>query len=172
MVLFSTSNGSDGDQKYMMLHRPGKWIGKSYGTEGPSIWLSEEDILTSFNKHSLLLRPQEKWEQVKIGPGPAPNKTRKGWLVLYHGVILDGVYSTGAILLDLNNPYNVLGRTRHPILAPEKEYEKKGDVNNVVFPCGACVIDEPLYVYYGAADKVCCLATIELDSLLEFILSN
>lgn len=156
----------------MMLHRPGKWTGTKYGTEMPSIWLAEGDSITSINNHNLLLRPQEKWEQLKIGVGPAPIKTEKGWLVLYHGVSLDRVYSTGAFLLDLKNPYNVLGRTRQPILVPEKEYEKKGDVNNVVFPCGACVIDEHLYVYYGAADKVCCLATIELDSLLESLISN
>ena len=172
VVLFSTSNGSTGAQHQMMIHRPGRWIGTSYGIESPGIWLSEGEFVTSFNKHSLLLRPQEKWEQWKIGAGPAPIKTKKGWLVLYHGVSLDRVYSTGAFVLDLNNPYKVLGRTRQPILAPEMEYEKKGDVNNVVFPCGACIIDEHLYVYYGTADKVCCLATIELDSLLEYILSN
>ncbi|HEY7109926.1 MAG TPA: hypothetical protein VH415_10880 [Nitrososphaeraceae archaeon] len=173
VVFFSIGDGSNGTQEHMMmLHRPSKWIGTAYGTQSPGIWLSEGDLLSSFNKHSLLLRPQEKWEQVKIGAGPAPIKTRKGWLVLYHGVSLDGVYSTGAFLMDLKNPYTVLGRTRKPILVPEAEYEKKGDVSNVVFPCGACVIGEDLYVYYGGADKVCCLATIELDSLLEYVLSN
>ena len=43
---------------------------------------------------------------------------------------------------------------------------ERGDVNNVVFPSGACVIDE-LFLYYGGADRVCCLATANLDSLVK-----
>ena len=62
--------------------------------------------------------------------------------------------------------------TGQPILQSEEPYERIGDVNNVVFPTGACVIDEKLHVYYGGADKVCCLAVVELDDLLENILSD
>jgi beta-1,2-mannobiose phosphorylase / 1,2-beta-oligomannan phosphorylase len=47
---------------------------------------------------------------------------------------------------------------------PEEQYERIGDVNNVVFPTGACVIDDKLHVYYGGADKVCCLAIVELSA--------
>jgi beta-1,2-mannobiose phosphorylase / 1,2-beta-oligomannan phosphorylase len=65
-----------------------------------------------------------------------------------------------------------LGRTMHPILEPNEPYEKHGDVNNVVFPTGACVIDGKLFVYYGAADKVCCVATADLENLVEHILKN
>lgn len=171
VALFSTINGTNGSQKYMMLHRPSKWTGSRYGTDKPSIWLAEGESVTKANRHTLLLKPLEKWEQLKIGVGPAPIKTKKGWLVIYHGVSTQKVYSTGAFLLELKDPYTVLGRTRQPILKPEKDYEKRGDVDNVVFPGGACVIGKKLYVYYGGADKVCCLATIDLDSLLEFILS-
>ena len=72
----------------------------------------------------------------------------------------------------MNEPSKVIGRTRTPILEPKEPYEKNGDVNNVVFPTGACVIDGRLFVYYGAADKVCCLASAELESLLDFILQD
>ena len=65
------------------------------------------------------------------------------------------MYSAGAFLLDLKDPHIILGKTKDPILAPEAEYEKKGDVNNVVFPTGACILDSHLFVYYGGADKVC-----------------
>lgn len=55
-------------------------------------------------------------------------------------------------------------------MAPEEHFEKIGDVKNVVFPTGSCIIDDQLYLYYGAADKVCCVATVDLDSLLDYIL--
>ena len=84
----------------------------------------------------------------------------------------DLVYRAGVAILDLNNPAKVLARTKEPILQPEESYERIGDVNNVVFPTGACVIDERLHVYYGGADKVCCLAVVELNALLECILSE
>lgn len=84
---------------------------------------------------------------------------------------MERVYSAGAILLDLKDPRKILGRTKEPILTPKENYEKKGDVNNVVFPTGACILDGKLFVYYGGADKVCCLATTDLHSLLEHLLS-
>ncbi|HKG87081.1 MAG TPA: hypothetical protein VKA95_02055, partial [Nitrososphaeraceae archaeon] len=69
-------------------------------------------------------------------------------------------------------PSKVLGRTKKPILEPEATYERHGDVDNVVFPTGACVIDGKLFVYYGGADKVCCLATADLNELVDCILQG
>ena len=82
------------------------------------------------------------------------------------------VYSAGAILLDIKEPTKYWVELRAPILTPEEHYELKGDVNNVVFPTGACILDNKLFVYYGAADKVCCLATIELQEILDYLLSD
>jgi beta-1,2-mannobiose phosphorylase / 1,2-beta-oligomannan phosphorylase len=155
---------------YFFLHRPSSWIGTSYGVDRPSIWLGEGNSLTSFEKHTLLLKPEQKWESLKVGAGTPPLKTKHGWLVIYHGVSNKRVYSAGAAILDLRDPGKVLGRTKKPILEPEEPYERYGDVNNVVFPTGACVIDGKLFVYYGGADKVCCLATVDLDDLLDYIL--
>jgi predicted GH43/DUF377 family glycosyl hydrolase len=93
-------------------------------------------------------------------------------LVIYHGVSNDRVYSAGAAILGLKEPGKVLGRTKKPILEPEATYERYGDVNNVVFPTGACVIDGKLFVYYGGADKVCCLATADLNELVDCILQG
>jgi predicted GH43/DUF377 family glycosyl hydrolase len=45
-----------------------------------------------------------------------------------------------AALLDLNNPFRVIARRKNPILQPEEPYEKNGDVNNMVFPTGACLL--------------------------------
>ncbi len=118
------------------------------------------------------MEPKELWEQLKIGPGPPPIKTNKGWLLVYHGVekLNDKKnYRIGAAILGLSD-LRVIARTKYPILEPEEEYEKRGHVNNVVFPTGMVVIKDKLYVYYGAADTSCCLATIGLNEILNNIL--
>jgi predicted GH43/DUF377 family glycosyl hydrolase len=72
---------------------------------------------------------------------------------------------------ELHDPRKLICRTRTPILEPKEPYEKFGDVDNVVFPTGACVVDnKKLFFYYGGADKVCCLATADLNDLLEHVL--
>ena len=168
-----TRSSNETDTKcYFSLHRPSSWIGPTHGVEKPSIWLAESFTLTNFQKFSLLLRPEQEWEATKVGAGPPPIRTKRGWLIIYHGVSSSKVYRAGAALLDLNEPNRVLGRCTRPILEPEKEYEIYGDVNNVVFPTGACVIDEKLFLYYGAADKVCCLATADLDDLVGYVLEQ
>jgi predicted GH43/DUF377 family glycosyl hydrolase len=171
VVLFPRFNGESGFQRYMMLHRPSNWVGSQYNTERPSIWIAEGDSFTNFKKHLPLVKPEQSWEELKIGVGVSPIKTKKGWLVLYHGVSTDHVYSAGAFLLDLKEPHKILGRTKRPLLTPEEDYEIKGDVNNVVFPTGACILENKLFVYYGAADKVCCVATVGLQDILDYLLS-
>jgi beta-1,2-mannobiose phosphorylase / 1,2-beta-oligomannan phosphorylase len=173
ILSLSSSINADGAGKYFFLHRPSSWIGSTYGVDKPSIWLGEGNALTNFEKHTLLLKPEEDWEELKVGAGPPPIKTRTGWLVIYHGVSREKVYRAGAALLDLHDPSKIIGRTKTPILEPKEPYEKFGDVNNVVFPTGACVVDnDKLFVYYGAADKVCCLATADLNYLLDHILKS
>ncbi|HEY7227007.1 MAG TPA: hypothetical protein VH481_02660 [Nitrososphaeraceae archaeon] len=170
VVLFPKIN--KGALGYMMLHRPSTWVGPQYNTEKPSIWISEGDSITNYSKHSLLVKPEQSWEELKIGAGVPPIRTKNGWLVIYHGVDSDHVYSAGAFLLDINEPCRILGRTKAPLLIPEEDYEIKGDVKNVVFPTGACILDNKLFVYYGAADKVCCLATADLQDILDYLMSD
>jgi beta-1,2-mannobiose phosphorylase / 1,2-beta-oligomannan phosphorylase len=168
-----TSYKSDSTPCYFSLQRPSSWVGSSYGINRPSIWLGEStSTLTNFDKHMILLEPKEEWEALKIGAGTPPIRTKKGWLIIYHGVSVDKVYRAGAALLDLKNPTKILGRTKSPILEPNENYERYGDVDNVVFPSGACVIDGVLFVYYGGADKVCCLATAELDAIVDHVLQD
>ena len=113
---------------------------------------------------------QEKPHAEKIGIAAPPIETEKGWLLLYHIVSRrsDRVYyCLSAVLLDINQPWRVIARRKTPLLEPEMPYEKEGLVNNVVFSCGAVVIDGRLFVYYGGADKVIGVATIKLSELLE-----
>ncbi|MDX1371900.1 MAG: hypothetical protein R3321_05490, partial [Nitrososphaeraceae archaeon] len=156
---------------YVSLQRPSSFIGSKYGTESPSIWIYRGTTFRNMNGHLLLMKPEQNWEILKIGAGPSPIKTKKGWLIIYHGVDQYKVYRAGAALLDLHDPSKVIGKTNSPILEPLEPYEKFGDVNNVVFPTGTAILDGNLLLYYGGADKVCCVATANLDALLDYILN-
>jgi predicted GH43/DUF377 family glycosyl hydrolase len=74
------------------------------------------------------------------------------------------------MLLDLDNPTRVIARSPHYILEPETPFEKFGTVNNVVFPTGNVVLGDELFIYYGAADTTICLATVQLNELLKYVL--
>ena len=130
-----------------------------------SFWRRYRASLEEFT----IMRPRFEWEAKKIGAGCPPIKTKEGWLVIYHARDNQAVYRAGVVLLDLDDPARVIARSPYPILEPEAEYERIGDVNNVVFPQGAVVEDDRLYVYYGAADKRCCLATARLDEFIAFV---
>jgi len=90
-----------------------------------------------------------------------------GWLLIYHGVSGTFSYRLGFALLDKDNPAKVLGRTTDWVLEPEMKYEQEGQVNNVVFPCGAVIRGDTLYVYYGGADTVIGLATGSIKKILK-----
>jgi len=108
------------------------------------------------------------WDSKKVGIAAPPIKTADGWVVLYHGVSeTDRMYRVGAVLADLRDPQKIIGRTDYPILEPEIAYEKEGVIPNVVFPCGAVVIDDKLFVYYGGADKTVGVASIKMEDLLH-----
>ena len=122
---------------------------------------------------SVLLAPRpDCWDNRKVGACGPPLETTDGWLLLYHGITEPGsVYSVGAALLDLDDPTVVLARTPEPILAPETDYESRGVVNNVVFPCGTALKGSDLYVYYGGADRVVGVAVGDLDGLVRHVRS-
>jgi len=114
-----------------------------------------------------IMKPLWKWEEKKIGIGPPPIRTDDGWLVIYHGVDSHSVYRAGAALLDLENPRRLIARIPEPILEPEQEFERVGLVPNVVFPEGAVVIKDVLKVFYGGADRVCCVASVPVKLMME-----
>ncbi|MCS7155954.1 MAG: glycosidase [Bacteroidota bacterium] len=127
------------------------------------------DHLRELERHTIL-RPEFPWEAKKIGAGPTPIETEHGWLLLYHGVDARHVYRMGAALLDREDPSRVVARSPIPLLEPELDFERHGDVPNVVFPQGAVVLGDELYVYYGAADKRIGLARAPLDAVLSWLL--
>ncbi|MDP2651290.1 MAG: hypothetical protein Q8O98_01725 [bacterium] len=148
--------------KYLVLHRIGGDICGDY--------IDTLDFAPGvINKCIRILGPRHNlWDSGKVGISAPPVKTPKGWLLIYHAFSKTyHAYRLGAILLDLDDPTTVLSRSTDPIFEPKEPYEKEGLVPNVVFPCGMVVRDGLLYIYYGGADKVVGVATMELDILLK-----
>lgn len=106
------------------------------------------------------------WDGAKVGVAAPPLKVGDKWLLIYHGVSRHGVYRLGAALLDSSGT-SVLARTADPIFEPVEEYEKNGEIANVVFSCGAVVRGDTLFLYYGAADRVVGAATASLAHMLD-----
>ena len=85
-------------------------------------------------------------------PGPAPILTPKGIVLIYNGADDKLVYRTGVAMFDRKDPRALLSRTDTPIFAPEKDWEKVGQVPNVVFVEGMVRKGERYLFYYGGAD--------------------
>ncbi len=103
------------------------------------------------------------------GVGPSPLKTKYGWLVLYHKMEPQDThrYKLWAMILDAQNPEKILYSSDGPILEPDLWYENQGYKGGVVYSCGAVIKNGELFVYYGGADKVSCVATANLDRFLK-----
>ena len=136
------------------------------------IWIGKSPDLIHWGDYSVLMEPsQGTWEANKIGGSTPPIKTKDGWLMLYHGVRgfgISSLYKLGVVLLDLDNPRKVIGKSVDPILTPQKDYERTGDVGNVVFSNGW--IEEEngdVKIYYSGADMNVCLAETNIDHLLS-----
>jgi beta-1,4-mannooligosaccharide/beta-1,4-mannosyl-N-acetylglucosamine phosphorylase len=127
--------------------------------------------------HRWVMGTKGGWQSTKIGAGPTPIETTEGWLLFYHGVLTSCngfVYSFGAALLDLDEPWKVIRRGRPYLMSPQTLYECVGDVPNVAFPCAA-LCDAPtgrIALYYGAADTVTGLAFCQVDEVLAWLTEN
>jgi len=157
--------------KFYTLHRPMQWTGEAYGTDDPAIWIAACDDLLEAKELKLLIKAEFEWE-CKVGGSSPPMKTDDGWLMLYHAVGPDKHYRTGALLLDLEDPTQVLCRTPDFLMEPTEVWENQGFYKGVAFPCGNVIKDGTLYVYYGGGDVVCAVATCEVDELLSYLKAN
>ncbi len=107
------------------------------------------------------------WDSQKVGIAAPPIKTEKGWLLFYHGVSDSSTYRVGAILLQLEDPIVVLARITDSIFEPETDYEKNGQVSQVVFPCGIISRGDTAFMYYGGGDSVVGIATASISEILK-----
>lgn len=139
--------------------------------EYPNICICSGDSWNNLSGNKIVATPRVgMWDCSRIGAGGPPIKTKDGWLMIYHGVDEQRVYRQGAMLLDLNDPSQVIARSGEPFIEPTEEYEKNGVVNNVVFSCGAVLEDDNLIVYYGGADKVICVGTVSITQLISSLI--
>lgn len=162
--------------RYALLHRPSDAGHTAFG----DIFYSESPDLTYWGRHRHVMSPcgsDSAWQSTKVGAGPAPIKTSAGWLLFYHGVLTSCngfVYSMGAAILDLEQPWRVLFRTRPYLLHPREIYEQIGDVQNVVFPGGALCDGDTgrIAIYYGCADTCTSIAFTTVDRVIHYIRAN
>ena len=153
--------------KYARLDRP---VAGGLG----NIWISYSDDLISWGGSRCVMTVRDDhWDSWRIGASSQPIKIYHGWIIIYHGVKATSggpIYRLGAAVLDEKDPSIVRCRTAIPILSPREYYERVGDVNNVVFSCGAILEDdgEQLKIYYGASDTCICVGTANVNELMQF----
>lgn len=107
------------------------------------------------------------------GVGAPPLETDYGWLTFYHAMDEKHPdrYKLGAMLLDRQNPQKIIGRCHQPIMEPEEVYENDGKPG-VIYVCGSIIKNGKIFVYYGGADKVACVASAPLKKIINAILNK
>ena len=154
--------------KFAIYHRPSDRGHTPFG----DIFYATSPDLEYWGHHRFVFGPNGGWQSTKVGPGPAPIETKEGWLLIYHGVwtSCNGyLYSAGGALLDLDEPWKVMYRTQDYLLAPTEQYERVGDVPNVVFPSSAIVDGDNLRLYYGCADTCISIADAKVSEVVDFV---
>lgn len=161
------------DGRWAMLHRPVAKLSNILS----NIWISFSPDLKHWGDHQEVIQAREGswWDASKIGLSAPPMETPEGWLILYHGVrttASGSIYRLGLVLLDLEDPTRVIRRSDEWIFGPKASYEREGDVDDVVFPCGWIEKNGEVFMYYGAADSCIALATAKLSRLVDFLLNH
>lgn len=169
--------------RYVRLERPFPIYGRPGYAERFDMWISDSPDLVYWGNSELLLGVEHvPFSNQKIGAGPPPVKTPKGWLTIFHASDFDESrqrrgyevtwkkrYCAGIMLLGLENPRRIVAMSKNPLLAPEAPYETTGGYRNyVVFPTGMILEDTgEVKIYYGAADTYVCLATADVGELIR-----
>jgi predicted GH43/DUF377 family glycosyl hydrolase len=160
------------DGNFALIHRPMHEV-------GTHIWISFSPDLRNWGGHRLMLEARKGawWDANKVGLSPPPIPTPEGWLMIYHGVrhtAAGALYRLGLALFALDRPEVCLARGDSWIFGPEADYECRGDVANVAFPCGSTIgaDGDTIHLYYGAADTCIALATGSVRELLAWLARN
>jgi len=155
--------------QWVLIHRP-------VSAPRAPMWVSFAPDLRHWGNHKLMLQARKGawWDANKIGLSPPPIETPQGWLVIYHGVrqtAAGAIYRLGLALFDLQAPEHCIKRGDEWIFGPQEVYEQRGDVDNVVFPCGYTIASDgdTIHLYYGAADTTIAMATGSLGAILEWL---
>ena len=154
---------------WALIHRP-------VSAPRAHMWISYSNDLRHWGSHKLMMEARRGawWDANKIGLSPPPIDTPQGWLIVYHGVRMTAagcIYRLGLALFDKDTPERLLKRGDEWVFGPEERYEQRGDVGNVVFPCGYTIAPDgdTVRFYYGAADSTIALATASLKEMLDWL---
>lgn len=152
--------------KYYAFHRP-----SSPELGGNYIWLAESPDRFHWGGHKCVATTRPgRWDSVRVGAGAPPVRTDAGWLEIYHGADETNRYCLGALLLDPDDPSEVIARSEEPVMEPTAPYEQEGFFGNVVFSSGQVVDGDELTIYYGASDQVICGAGFSIREILDTLL--
>ncbi len=148
--------------RYALLERP---------NPGMSIWISYSDDLVYWGSSQAVMTPRDGyWDAHRVGTAVPPIRVDAGWLLIYYGekhTSSGPLMRLGAAILDADDPARVIARSNIPILTPRENYERIGDVPNMVFSCGAILEDDgEMKIYYGGSDSCICLATVKLRDII------
>jgi beta-1,2-mannobiose phosphorylase / 1,2-beta-oligomannan phosphorylase len=159
------------DGEYIALHRPNA----ATPFCRPEMWIARSPDLIHWGRHECLHGGGAEWETGRVGAGTPPVRVDSGWLEIYHGNRKPtkagevGMYSTGVLLLDGDNPSRILRRTAASIFEPTADFERKGFVPDVVFPTGIVEEGDSYLVYYGAADSCTAVVGFAKDEILGLL---
>jgi predicted GH43/DUF377 family glycosyl hydrolase len=159
VVLFPEKIGGE----FVALHRPNA----ATPFCRPEMWIARSPDLIRWGRHECLHGGDAEWENGRVGAGTPPVRGESGWLEIYHGNRRPtrpgevGMYSTGILLLDPDDPARIRRRTAGSVFEPTADFERNGFVPDVVFPTGIVETADSFLVYYGAADS--CTAVVEFS---------
>jgi predicted GH43/DUF377 family glycosyl hydrolase len=138
------------DGKYWMY-----WLGTAADKTDQTGISYSADLLhwTEATETPVLPLRSGKFDSRVVEPGPPPILTESGIVLIYNGADDKLIYRTGVAVFDRKDPRKLLSRAEQPIFTPEKEWEKVGQVPNVVFVEGVAQEGKRWLFYYGGADK-------------------
>ena len=155
--------------------KPPPKISLAYFDKKEDIWSETywNDWYSHLNEYSFNI-PKRDEDHFEVGA--APVKCEAGWLLIYSYIENYFTGSQGwrmdALLLDKEEPFKIIGRIHQPLLYPVEDYEIYGNVHNIVFPSGSIIEGDELFVYYGGADTVSCLASCKINELVKELTSE
>ncbi|MCO5945517.1 glycoside hydrolase family 130 protein [Mucilaginibacter flavidus] len=139
--------------------------------DGCNNYIMYSDKINIWEKPIKLQEPKFSWEFIQIGNCGSPIETKKGWIVITHGVGPMRRYVLGASLLKLDDPEVEIGRLKEPLLIPNSD-EREGYVPNVLYSCGALVHNGKLIIPYGVSDSSTAFAEVDLNELVNKLIED
>ena len=128
----------------------------------------DEEKMTSLRKYHTIT-------EAKNGAGATPIKTDRGWIHIAHGVRNTAAglrYVIYAFATDLNDPSKVIAEPSGMLIGP-RDWERVGDVSNVVFTNGAIARENgDVFIYYASSDTRMHVATTTIDKLIDYVFNT